>query len=47
MSKDSKKINKHLKKLAELQEDNLKISIGIGGKEYKLPYKKKLKRKNK
>lgn len=47
MGKDYKIINKNIKELAALQTDTLKFSITIKGKEYKLPYKKKLKKKNK
>lgn len=36
----SPKAIKNIKELAELQDEDVKISIGIDGKEYKLPYKK-------
>ena len=41
----SPKAKKHLRELAELQDENVKFSIGIGRKEYKLPYKKRKNRR--
>lgn len=41
----SPKAKKHLRELAELQDEDVKFSIGISRKEYKLPYKKRKNRR--